>query len=538
MGIIMNKEIFKFAQFDEFYRCYRPLTPHAKLLKEERRFVPSRKEAEKEFDLIEKTIAFVNASPDKASKAEYHLKKIPVADFFGARTLNSSEIYLVKKLIFNYRHVLGTLPAELARSLDMEWEFGALAGLLEKGGGRQAFCVSDAYSPLLKDIREKLEVIDGELRKKRGEIFRKIKKDTGLDFFFREFAVVDSALASRIRKKDFIHLEPYDSIRVIAKPAVSARVLGMMRRRQKLLAEEKKIENGVVLTISGDIKKEARRLEKCQENLARLDCLLAKAKLAIRFSMTRPSFSRGGAVRIKKGRFLPLKEMNESYGLGYEPLDAKFPGNATVLRGSNMGGKTSVLKTVCFMQILAQMGFFVPAEKFSTGFYDDLRAIANPENIRGLSSFASEICALISALERPGRKMIFLDEFARGTNVEEGTALISAFLEKFSGDGKVKIFLATHYLGLKSGPRVDFLTMSGFDREAYEKTKRENPGPDENLSLINRSMKYKIVREKNIRKGDALKIAGILGLDGEIIRRAEKRLKSSLRGLAARKEKR
>lgn len=69
---------------------------------------------------------------------------------------------------------------------------------------------------------------------------------------------------------------------------------------------------------------------------------------------------------MEGGRFVPCEELCEKLGVDYVPLDAAFDAGATVIFGSNMGGKTVVLKTLAFLQLCAQTGLFVPARRFET----------------------------------------------------------------------------------------------------------------------------------------------------------------------------
>ena len=110
-----------------------------------------------------------------------------------------------------------------------------------------------------------------------------------------------------------------------------------------------------------------------------------------------------------------------------------------------MGGKTILLKTVLFCQLLAQRGLFVPAENFSTVVFQSINLIGNDlsDAYNGLSSFGDEIMNLVES-ENRDKTLYIVDEFARTTNSTEGKALYSALLQWFTENGRIYSFSSTH----------------------------------------------------------------------------------------------
>ena len=117
-----------------------------------------------------------------------------------------------------------------------------------------------------------------------------------------------------------------------------------------------------------------------------------------------------------------------------------------------------------------------------------------------------------------------MDEFARTTNSEEGAALLGAILRWLAGRGGAFVFLATHLSGIVSEKNTSWFRMKGFDREAFGSYFAENKktGLEEKLKSINRFMCYEMLPGScDNESRDAIKIAGILGVDQEIIKDAE-----------------
>lgn len=196
-----------------------------------------------------------------------------------------------------------------------------------------------------------------------------------------------------------------------------------------------------------------------------------------------------------------------------------------------MSGKTVLLQTVAALQLAAQMGFFVPARRFETAVYGRLCCVAGPpdEEKAGLGSFGREVSALVEALRPAGKRtLLFLDEFARSTGSVEAGALLAGLIERLCAEGGVRALLATHCAGLPRLAGASFHRMKGLDRRKFEAASRgAGRAVDERVKLLHRSSDYRLVADAGgARGGDALYIAGVLGLGSDIIRAAGRRLEA------------
>ena len=519
---------FIFAEFDSFYSYYRPLTPCGRLNRAALPFYDSAEALDREYDLTERFIAFIKKSRFQADRLEFHLKSMPVIPEDLPQVLSAAEIFILKKFISNAKAVFEILPLEIRKPLSAAWRSEDLLKALNLGGTGETFHLADAYAPELKAAREKLSAAGTELTRIRDEKLKTISKTYDLDFTKREFLVVDEARARKAYGSPDLFFEAYDSAGIIVKPVFGSAYLELTTTKEKLHAEERAEEQKVLKELSALIRKEKSNIAGYLAAVERADVLLAKARLTLEYSMTRPKLRKFPSPPVlKKARFIPLETKLKALKLKYTPLTFKFSRRVNIIRGSNMGGKTVALKTLAFTQLLAQTGFFVPAEAYETCLYEKIHVVGDEETGRaeGLSSFGLEMNAFSQAYSDTGRHcLVLMDEFAKTTNSDEAAAIISAISEDFCGNEKVLAFIATHFSRLTPQKNSVFLKMKGFDNAAFSayfsgKTPMELT---EKLKMLNKFMDYEIAPDTGPGGiHDAIKIARILGVSGRIIERAQ-----------------
>jgi DNA mismatch repair ATPase MutS len=249
-------------------------------------------------------------------------------------------------------------------------------------------------------------------------------------------------------------------------------------------------------------------------------------------------------LEIARGRLMPLEGECAAASLVYTPLDLDLPERATIIFGSNMGGKTVVLETVLFLQILAQAGFHVPASRYSTRCYPLIHYVGEGGTLQstgGLSGFGREIRSLVECSEWSGRgALMAFDEFARSTSSLEAEAILSAALEELAASTGRRSLFSSHFRGIArigterigtvpigavSIGTVRHLRMRGLDRKAATSALAAASKPEGLASLagrINRMMNYELVEDEGgPESSDAILIAGLLGLDPRLVARAE-----------------
>lgn len=523
------KDVLAFTEFDHILNRFRPVTPYGKAFKADLSFVNESKRLEAEYKDIALFCRFVTGKPRIVDKIRSHLQRIPWIDDLLDHDLDAADIFLVKKFLLNYSCAAKLLPKAILSAVGAGFESVKLLKYLSPGApNEEMFVVSDYYSKDLAVVRSRLHQLDVQIERLRGTRLKELRDMYGLDFRFRDFIVYSEAEAKAFHKsRRDIYIESMDSQNVILKPIYTDEHLENISKRDKLVASMKEIEAHVIKEISNQIRSETKTLCRYVAAVERIDVLIAKAIMSVEFKMTRPLFAKAGAqIKIISGVFLPLKSSLDEMKLRYEPLSAIFDTRIGVVHGSNMGGKTVVLRTIGFMQLLAQMGFFVPAKKFQTIIFDRICYIGGESaaGIEGLSSFGLEMHRFIEAYsDRRAKTLYLLDEFAKTTNSNEATALLSGILKVFAKNANIYALFSTHFVDLPKTKDVTFYRMKGLDAAAYSKQFKSDRkySLHERLKLINSFMKYEVaVDDGKARSFDALKVARIIGMDEDIISNA------------------
>ncbi len=520
----MNETAAKFCGFDEFLAHYEPLTPYGRAEKARGTFYASPGALTLLYDL---TGAFVSFSRNKAKadKLSWHLKNIPELPSDGPAS-GPAGLFLVHRFLSNFKAAAALLPAPLAKKLGFRWDCAGLLTLLDKGAQSGAFHIADSFSPALAKARRAIAGIDRHLAGLRAERLDEIRKKSGLDFDGLDFLVIGEDRARCLC--GCVFTEPYDAGRVVAKPIMTPAWLELAGERERLRAEEGREEARACAELWAAVTGERAALEACEKAVELCDRAFSRARMAKELSLSRPRLAPAGSpISVEGGRLLPLERTLAGYGLPYTPLDFIFSKPLSVIHGSNMGGKTVVLKTVTLLQLAAQTGFFVPAKKYSAPVFAGLAAVwGDPdEKAEGLSAFGLEMEAFNrawSAADRP--LLLVMDEFARTTNAAEASALISGVLSAAAANPNVRLLLATHFRVSLPGEAAA-LRMRGFDTAAFRRhyKGKTSAGLREKLRTINRFMRYGLAAEKDSAgPADALKIAAILGVPAAVIRAAEK----------------
>jgi len=185
--------------------------------------------------------------------------------------------------------------------------------------------------------------------------------------------------------------------------------------------------------------------------LAHLDVFSSLAEVAVRHNYVRPELNDGKEIDIKQGRH-PVVERSLEQG-SFVPNDiylSNEDAQLIVLTGPNMSGKSTYLRQVALIVLLAQVGSFVPAQAAGIGIVDRIftRIGARDDLAAGQSTFMVEMVETANILNNATpRSLLILDEIGRGTSTYDGLSIaraVAEYIHNYRGMGAKTVF-ATHY---------------------------------------------------------------------------------------------
>ncbi|WAI00704.1 DNA mismatch repair protein MutS [Methanogenium organophilum] len=192
-------------------------------------------------------------------------------------------------------------------------------------------------------------------------------------------------------------------------------------------------------------------LQATSQTIALLDLFSALADAAAENGYTRPVIEESGRLLITDGRHPVVEETLSS--VGFVPNDAELDTGGDqiiIITGANMAGKSTYMREVALICIMAQMGSFVPAQRAVVGIVDRVftRVGAFDDLASGQSTFMVEMVELANILNNVTEKsLVILDEIGRGTSTLDGYSIARAVLEFLHGTGKrgPRTLFATHF---------------------------------------------------------------------------------------------
>ncbi len=219
---------------------------------------------------------------------------------------------------------------------------------------------------------------------------------------------------------------------------------------QALSAEEKALE--LEQQLFEEVRRQAvqyvSRLQSLADTLAQCDCLTALAYMAKRRGYIRPKITDTGRLFINEGRHPVVAEM---LGAEFVPNDIELgekAGDVLLVTGPNMSGKSTYIRQVALLALMAQAGSFIPAKDAELGLVDRIftRVGASDELVRGQSTFMVEMTETANIINNATEKsLVILDEVGRGTSTYDGLSLAWAITEHIATKIKCRTLFATHY---------------------------------------------------------------------------------------------
>ncbi len=301
---------------------------------------------------------------------------------------------------------------------------------------------------------------------------------------------------------------------------------------EKVLGAEEKVkelEYSLFLTIRDRILKEVGRVKQTAESLAILDVLSTLGEIAERENYVKPMVDLTSTIQIENGRHPVVEKMmgHENFIPNDTHLDI-IENRIAIITGPNMAGKSTYMRQVAAIVLMAQMGSFVPASYARIGVVDKIftRVGASDDLAGGKSTFMVEMSEVANIIQHGTQKsLILLDEIGRGTSTYDGLSIAWAVIEYISSMDKIgaRTLFATHY---------------------HELTELEEHGRGvKNYCISVKEKGEDVIFLRKIIRGGAdgsfgIQVAKLAGIPNSIIHRAKEILEKLERADIAKLEKR
>ena len=259
-----------------------------------------------------------------------------------------------------------------------------------------------------------------------------------------------------------------------------------------------------------EISAAAPRIQKSASAVAEIDALASLAAVAVRNNYCRPDVDESGVIDIRGGRHPVVERMlKDAPFVPNDTFMGEKESRAAIITGPNMAGKSTYMRQVALIVLMAQMGSFVPASFARIGVVDRIftRVGASDDLAAGQSTFMVEMTEVADILRCATKNsLLILDEIGRGTSTFDGMSIARAVLEHCVEKKQAKTLFATHY---------------------HELTELENTLPGAiNCSIAIKTRGEEIIFLRKILPGGAdrsygIEVARLAGLPEPVLKRAK-----------------
>jgi DNA mismatch repair protein MutS len=262
---------------------------------------------------------------------------------------------------------------------------------------------------------------------------------------------IDRVPAEYIRKQSLVNAERYIS------PKLKEYEEEITGAEEKIFA----IEQTLFEEIRSGVSLAGPRIQGMARTISEIDALSSFAEIAHRYNYCQPEFTNDRSLVIENGRHPLIEQIDPSVRfISNDTFLDSVKQQIIIITGPNMAGKSTYLRQVALIALMAQIGSFVPADKVSLGITDRIfsRVGAQDHLLKGQSTFMVEMNETANILNNATPdSLIILDEIGRGTSTFDGISIawaIVEFLHKADQGGGPKTLFATHYHELTDLSRV------------------------------------------------------------------------------------
>ena len=289
----------------------------------------------------------------------------------------------------------------------------------------------------------------------------------------------------------------------------------ILKEKESLIlnAEEKiiNLEYELFTQIRQSVQKYIPRLQKIAKTISETDVLTSFATVSEENGYVKPTF--GNEIKVKDGRHPVLEKVtNGAFVSNDIILDENT--NILLITGPNMAGKSTYMRQMAIISIMAQIGCFVPAKEAKLKIFDAIytRIGASDDLVSGESTFMVEMMEAANAIKNAtDDSLLLFDELGRGTATYDGMALAEAIIEYIHKNIQGKTFFSTHYHELTELDKT-LKHLKNIHVSAYEE--------DGKITFLHK------IKEGAVSKSYGIHVAKLAKLPDEVVKRADEILKT------------
>jgi DNA mismatch repair protein MutS2 len=491
----------------DIWRRFQPVTPYGQRWKVSvQPFVPGQEEAwtravqqlERDADVL---------TEEDVRRLREQLRRVPdIEDTLSTLTapdavIQPKQALLLKQCAFIGRACandeaaqrMGGLPLSLWTLLmDAFGEDTSPTFAVEHIGG-------EAYQTLGREVANAAAAYTERVRRRDQDWMEAVGRKPNRDGVLALSLPVEATTAERLKRTDgvrWIKDTPFESVFEVLPTAAMAAAAERLEAAQRALED---CAQQVMRRLTDAVRAELPHWCEAVRQLCHLDIRLAKVQMLRSMSGCVPHQGDSVHIRLVDGVHVGVADALQQRQLDFTPLTWAVDAGVSVICGSNMGGKTVAMTTLCACQMLAQYAMPVPARQFETALVRMVRFCSGgaTDAKSGLSSFGAEVVRLTHVWEElqvATPALLCFDEPGKATNPVEGEALTIGLMRCLKAlTPQVVGVIATHFAAPLRELDVSWFRVSGLQATALEVREAFTDATDK-ISRLERAMRYTIER--------------------------------------------
>ena len=415
------------------------------------------------------------------------------------RKLEETSLHLIQKILMDWDNLLDVIDLIDKAVVENPPAVMKDGGIIKDGFNKEL----DELRSILRDGKSWITRLEEQEKKKTGITTLKVRYNKIYGYYIEVTKKnLDAVPENYIRKQSLVNCERFVSQE-------------LKKYEEKIMGAEEKIialENKTLQILREKVAKEGKRVQKMAAKIAEIDVLLTFSEVSSKYNYSKPEMNNGFELIITDGRHPIMERMD---------LETRFIPNDTnmdcdqnrimIITGPNMAGKSTYLRQVALIVLMAQMGCFVPVKEAKIGIVDKIfsRVGAQDNILKGQSTFMVEMNETANILNNAtNRSLIILDEIGRGTSTFDGISIAWSVVEYLHDKSKAgaKTLFATHYHELTELSMI----LDGV----------------KNYNVLVREWNDKIIFLRKITEGGSdksygIQVARLAGLPDEVLSRAK-----------------